>query len=387
MFVRPHIEESQKGDNLGSCGKYANYLSKEAVCFFNHSSKNISLDEAIHLIDEHSKGQLKKDEAKWYAPVYALSEKEAQFICYKLFGKIYSDYDNLTAEERVIYNNYIVELGKSFQDEMAKNFNKSDVGITDGSTLCYVGVVENSRMYKEYDEEVKAGKVESGTMKTGFNTHIHIIQSRKANNVKKSKISPMQKSKKESINNMGAKVGFDRNKFKTAVENKFDLITGYKRKEEETFYYANEIRKENKRKTGIKYRREKKYYTKEEAQILKSTTNVIGYFFYLAQLGKLEYIKKDTKGREIFKDPKSENIYIVNPTYYYDSNNKKGGDIFKANAEFESLSYLYVLRQIEYQKGYAYYTNYSIDFTEKETQNIVNLKEDINGLFKKKQFF
>lgn len=329
MFVRPHIEESEKGDNLGSCGKYANYLSKEAACFFNHLSENISLNEAIRLIDEHSKGQLKKDEAKWYAPVYALSEKEAQFICYKLFGKIYSDYDNLTEEEKIIYNKYIIELGKKFQDEMAKNFNKSDVGITDGSTLCYVGVVENSRMYKEYDEDVKAGRVKAGTSKTGFNTHIHIIQSRKANNAKKSKISPMQKSKKESVNNMGVKVGFDRNAFKVAVENKFDIITGYKRKEEETFSYVNEQRKENRRRKGT-YGRKKKYYTKEEAQQLKERTDVIGYFFYLAQLGKFEYVQKDSKGREVFKNKENNSFYFVNPTYYYNQGNRKGGDIFKA---------------------------------------------------------
>ncbi len=386
MFVRPHIEESEKGDNLGSCGKYANYLSKEAACFFNHSSENISLDEAIRLIDEHSKGQLKKDEAKWYAPVYALSEKEAQFICYKLFGKIYSDYDNLTEEEKIIYNKYIVELGKKFQDEMAKNFNKSDVGIIDGSTLCYVGVVENSRIYKEYDEEVKAGRIKAGTSKTGFNTHIHIIQSRKANNEKKSKISPMQKSKKESINNMGVKVGFDRNKFKIAVENTFDIITGYKRKEEETFSYVNEQKKESKQKKRM-YGREKKYYTKEEAEQLKERTDVVGYFFHLAQLGKLEYVNKDSKGRVVFKDKKSNSIYLVNSTYYYNQSSKKGGDIFKANAEFESLNYLYALRQMEAQKGYAYYTSYAIDFNKKEVQKIIDLKEDINGLFRKRQFF
>lgn len=385
MFVRPHIEESEKGDNLGSCGKYANYLSKEAAYFFNHSSENISLNEAIRLIDEHSKGQLKKDEAKWYAPVYALSEKEAQFICYKLFGKIYSDYDDLTAEERVIYNNYIVELGKSFQDEMAKNFNKSDVGITDGSTLCYVGVVENSRMYKEYDEEVKAGRVKAGTSKTGFNTHIHIIQSRKANNVKKSKISPMQKSKKESINNMGVKVGFDRNAFKVAIENKFDILTGYKRKEEETFTYVNEVRKESKRQRVI-YRNEKKYYTKEEAELLKAKSDVVGYFFHLVQLDKLEYIEKDSKGREVFRDRKSKEIYLVNSTYYYNQSSKKGGDIFKANAEFESINYLYALRQMERQKGYVYYTNYAAGFSKRETEEIIRLKEDINGLFRKRQF-
>ena len=385
MFVRPHIEESEKGDNLGSCGKYANYLSKEAAYFFNHSSENISLNEAIRLIDEHSKGQLKKDEAKWYAPVYALSEKEAQFICYKLFGKIYSDYDDLTAEERVIYNNYIVELGKSFQDEMAKNFNKSDVGITDGSTLCYVGVVENSRMYKEYDEEVKAGRVKAGTSKTGFNTHIHIIQSRKANNAKKSKISPMQKSKKESINNMGVKVGFDRNAFKVAIENKFDILTGYKRKEEETFTYVNEVRKESKRQRVI-YRKEKKYYTKEEAELLKAKSDVVGYFFHLVQLDKLEYIEKDSKGREVFRDRKSKEIYLVNSTYCYNQSSKKGGDIFKANAEFESINYLYALRQMERQKGYVYYTNYAAGFSKRETEEIIRLKEDINGLFRKRQF-
>ena len=184
---------------------------------------------------------------------------------------------------------------------------------------------------------------------------------------------------------MGVKVGFDRNNFKIAVENTFDIITGYKRKEEETFSYVNEQKKESKQKKRM-YGREKKYYTKEEAQQLKERTDVVGYFFHLVQLDKLEYIEKDSKGREVFRDRKSKEIYLVNSTYYYNQSSKKGGDIFKANAEFESINYLYALRQMERQKGYVYYTNYAAGFSKRETEEIIRLKEDINGLFRKRQF-
>ncbi len=60
MYSVPHLI-STKGDNKGSCRKYAEYLLKENTMFFNHSSNEISLEEGISFIDENSKNRIKKN--------------------------------------------------------------------------------------------------------------------------------------------------------------------------------------------------------------------------------------------------------------------------------------------------------------------------------------
>lgn len=126
---------------------------------------------------------------------------------------------------------------------MARNFNKEDLGIKGGENLFYIGVVENKRKYIGTDDEVKLGLKKNGEEKKGFNTHIHIIQSRLANNGKKSKISPMASERKSRVNNLGGKVGFDRNIFANRIEQYFDILTGYVRLVKETFEYRKAKKK------------------------------------------------------------------------------------------------------------------------------------------------
>ena len=244
MYSVPHLI-STKGDNKGSCRKYAEYLLKENTMFFNHSSNEISLEEGIAFIDENSKFCLGKNDAKWYAPVYALSEEEAQFVAYKITGRMVENFSDLSPKEQKEYNEYIVDLARSFQGEMARNFNKEDLGIKGGENLFYIGVVENKRKYIGTDDEVKLGLKKNGEEKKGFNTHIHIIQSRLANNGKKSKISPMANERKSRVSNLGlgGKVGFDRNIFANRIEQYFDIITGYVRLVKETFEYRKAKKK------------------------------------------------------------------------------------------------------------------------------------------------
>lgn len=242
MYSVPHLI-STKGDNKGSCRKYAEYLLKENTMFFSHSSNEISLEEGITFIDENSKFCLGKNDAKWYAPVYALSEEEAQFVAYKITGRMVENFSDLSPKEQKEYNEYIVDLARSFQGEMARNFNKEDLGIKGGENLFYIGVVENKRKYIGTDDEVKLGLKKNGEEKKGFNTHIHIIQSRLANNGKKSKISPMASERKSRVNNLGGKVGFDRNYFTNRIERCFDIITGYVRLVKETFEYKKAKKK------------------------------------------------------------------------------------------------------------------------------------------------
>ena len=242
MYSVPHLI-STKGDNKGSCRKYAEYLMKENTMFFSHSSNEISLEEGISFIDENSKNRIKKNEARWYAPVYALSEEEAQFVAYKITGRIVENFSDLSPKEQKEYNEYIIELARRFQGEMARNFNKEDLGIKGGENLFYIGVVENKRKYIGTDDEVKLGLKKNGEEKKGFNTHIHIIQSRLANNGKQTMISPMANERKTRVNNLGGKVGFDRNIFANRIEQYFDLITGYIRLVKETFEYKKAKKK------------------------------------------------------------------------------------------------------------------------------------------------
>lgn len=188
------------------------------------------------MIDEHSKGQLGADEAKWYAPVYSLSENESKALVKKLFDKDLDNYDDLTDEEKIIFKEELVKYARSFQDIMAENFNKKEIGISSGKDLMYIGVVECSRTYKGYDIEVINGIRKQGEKKKGFNAHIQLIQSRKANNEKKSKISPMSKAKSVK-SNFGGKGGFDRNIFKEKIEKKIDELLQYKREVKESFLY------------------------------------------------------------------------------------------------------------------------------------------------------
>ena len=242
MYSVPHLI-STKGDNKGSCRKYAEYLLKENTMFFSHSSNEISLEEGITFIDENSKNRIKKNEARWYAPVYALSEEEAQFVAYKITGRMVENFSDLSPKEQKEYNEYIVDLARCFQGEMARNFNKEDLGIKGGENLFYIGVVENKRKYIGTDDEVKLGLKKNGEEKKGFNTHIHIIQSRLANNGKQTMISPMANERKTRVNNLGGKVGFDRNVFANRIEQYFDILTGYVRLIKETFEYKKAKKK------------------------------------------------------------------------------------------------------------------------------------------------
>lgn len=85
-----------------------------------------------------------------------MSEEESQYIAYQLFNKEVENYTDLSNDEQKIYNRHIASMGKEFQDEMAKNFNKEELNIRTGRDLFYIGVVENKRTYSQYDDEVIA---------------------------------------------------------------------------------------------------------------------------------------------------------------------------------------------------------------------------------------
>lgn len=371
MVAKEHTTAIKEGaNNTGSCSAYVEYLSKENEFFFNHSSNKIKKEDAKLLIDNHSKGGLGKTEAKWYAPIYSLSETESKFICFKLFGNIYNDYDELSSEEKKIYNEYIRELGKSFQDVMAENFNRQNLGIFNGNDLVYVGVVENQRKYKDYDREVIAGTKQIGEKKEGFNTHIHIIQSRKANNPKKSKISPVANHKRQKVNNFNAQIGFDRTNFYTEIERTFDLKTKYERNIKDTFIFKNEAKNINPAKPVKSKKNDKmaKYYSKEEIDSFTAEADLINYFFSLVDKGILNYERK--KGNYFYfahKDQNSGSIAVNNSGFTDFRSTEKGGKILKAMKVFENKDWYQAIQELESKSSYKNY-----EFKNNQVQKEIN---------------
>lgn len=369
MYTEVHLI-SDKSDNTGSCFKYAKYLTKENDFFFSSTEDKISLEDAYKMIDEHSKGQLGADEAKWYAPVYSLSENESKALVKKLFDKDLDNYDDLTDEEKIIFKEELVKYARSFQDIMAENFNKKEIGISSGKDLMYIGVVECSRTYKGYDIEVINGIRKQGEKKKGFNAHIQLIQSRKANNEKKSKISPMSKAKSVK-SNFGGKGGFDRNIFKEKIEKKIDELLQYKREVKESFLYQKNKKLGDKldspysmgkkKRMGVLTKEilqkidanhndpsiKKEYISKKEINFLSEKVSLFEYFLSLEKKGILKYkYKKNDEYifEEVSMGNKSE--IVVSGNKWNDPGQYIGGNIIRAIQMYENKTWIEAVKEL-----------------------------------------
>ena len=369
MYTEVHLI-SDKSDNTGSCFKYAKYLTKENDFFFSSTEDKISLEDAYKMIDEHSKGQLGADEAKWYAPVYSLSENESKALVKKLFDKDLDNYDDLTDEEKIIFKEELVKYARSFQDIMAENFNKKEIGISSGKDLMYIGVVECSRTYKGYDIEVINGIRKQGEKKKGFNAHIQLIQSRKANNEKKSKISPMSKAKSVK-SNFGGKGGVDRNIFKEKIEKKIDELLQYKREVKESFLYQKNKKLGDKldspysmgkkKRMGVLTKEilqkidanhndpsiKKEYISKKEINFLLEKVSLFEYFLSLEKKGILKYkYKKNDEYifEEVSMGNKSE--IVVSGNKWNDPGQYIGGNIIRAIQMYENKTWIEAVKEL-----------------------------------------
>lgn len=362
MYVDPHLK-SESGDNKSSCFKYANYLMKENSFFFSANREDISLEEGVKLIDSVSKGGLKKNEAKWYAPMYSLSENESRHLVKKLFNKEVFNYTDLSPIEKETYNKEVLKFARESQNQMAKNFNKSSLGINTGKDLFYIGVVENIRKYSGTDEEVKKGYVKSGDVKKGFNTHIHIIQSRKANNEKRSLISPLANAKK--MNTKFGQVGFDRNNFFKKIETSFDNLFNYNREIHETLefkkkskiaitkentvnhdndYFLNELL-ENVSVFGKAFNQAKReqdnrlngFFTKKQLAYWEKRISTLDYFKNLEKNNKVEFKRENEKDFIYFDKETNKEIYVSKEKNKWNTfGTKKGGGIINAIMAFEN---------------------------------------------------
>lgn len=248
-----------------SVADFVDYLEKENTdrlpeqkeCFFNHHNDDISRKEVIDEID-HNTAKLKTTEARYYSLTINPSQRELRHL--------QNDPEKLKSYTRELIKDY------------ARNFNREINGRpVQASDIKYYGKIEYSRSFKESDREVRQnapysnriarlkndlrkihrgelpgsmkkvekeisglyqqaphkleGKmIEPGLLKPGPQTHIHVIVSRKDMGNAAS-LSPGSKYKASEVVFQGKTIkrGFDRDRFFSTAENRFDKQFGFKR--------------------------------------------------------------------------------------------------------------------------------------------------------------
>ena len=280
---KPH--SSFGGNNKGSCSALVNYLDKEnqeleklsinakgkelqvyfqerQQPFFSHSNEDYSKIEVRNIIDNNNK-KLGKEDAKFFAPTISFSEKELQQIVFKTAGK--KDIKNVSEmnkQQFVSFNYELKKYGREVMNNYAKNFNRQSRGIIDGSNLVYFGKVEHQRKFRGTDKEVLEGEYKAGDLKPGFQSHIHLIVSRK-DITQKTKLSPVsnEKNTDRKIGSNNYKVGFDRKNWTNLNEMSFDKTFDYNRGLGEKFETQNTLKNgtpEEKHEIKMKLKKEEK---------------------------------------------------------------------------------------------------------------------------------
>lgn len=204
--------------------------------FFSHSKNNISTNEVISSIDKNIKKLGKKD-AKYFAPTISFSQQELKHIIQSITDK--KEVKNvwqLNIKEYELFNNKIKEYTKLIMTNYAKNFNRENKGLKSGNDLVYFAKIEHFRKFKGTDEEVLNETNKAGDFKSGINSHVHLVVSRK-DKAQKLKLTPTTKERSttRTIGGNTYHVGFDRMKWINMNEKSFDDFFQYKRREQEKF--------------------------------------------------------------------------------------------------------------------------------------------------------
>ncbi len=240
------IVHKTSANNKGSCSKYGFYLNKEneeytkmeqperQQYFFNQTENKISTVNAIATVDDNNKGKgLKKNQDKYFTLTLNFSHKELQFLAEKASGKKINNVDELNIEQYKKYNEAIREYAReamnNYSDNFKRNISKNDIA--------WFAKVEHRRRFKGTDKEVEKGKVNSGELKPGLNSHVHITVSRMHKEYRTS-LSPLANSRfstNKTLNGKQVTSGFDRSNWKQLNEDSFDKMFNYERDIEEKF--------------------------------------------------------------------------------------------------------------------------------------------------------
>jgi len=230
------VQASSKNDgNKGSCRNLVYYLEKEnraesrgdemkypAQSFFSHIQDHVPAEQVIHCIDSNTK-KLGKDDSKFFEIYISPSEAELDKIG-----------DDSTKLKEYIRKEVMEAYANGFGIRNSKQLEAKD--------LVYFGKIENERRYKGSDPEVINRQHESGELKKGKNTHVHVLVSRK-DQTNKIKLSPMASEKGDTenamLNGKSIQRGFNRAAFSEKVEQAFDRAFDFKRNINQSFHYLN----------------------------------------------------------------------------------------------------------------------------------------------------
>ncbi|WP_159020647.1 MobB family relaxase [Algibacter sp. L3A6] len=259
------------GNYSQSSADFAEYLEKEnqgleqedLELFFNQYGDEIEAKDVVKEIDGNT-AKLKKKEPKFYSITVSPSKYE--------LSKLENNSEDLKKYTRAIMNDY----ARSFNREI----NGKPITVDD---IKYFAKIEHQRTFKGTDRQVKENqpfatkilqlksdirKIENnqldgnimkmksqiikleaeaphqqngkrivqGMKKSGNQSHIHIIVSRKdASNAVSLSPGSKYKASEVMMNGKLVKRGFDRDSFFTKAENTFDKTFGYKRNYAESY--------------------------------------------------------------------------------------------------------------------------------------------------------
>ncbi len=217
-------------NRTGSCSGLVNYLEKEqAGLWFGHNRDQLAGHEVVAEIDRN-KRNLGRNDDKYYQLILAPSQAE--------LAHIGSDPGRLQAFTRAAMEAYAGNFGKGLAS----------------ADLVWFAKIEHSRTYDYTDRAVQLGEIETGTVKEGDQTHVHIVVSRTENlqtygeGKKKGAherknpfhLSPLTHHRATT---KGPVVGgFERTKFAQASERAFDLVTGYERSLVDSFLFKHAMK-------------------------------------------------------------------------------------------------------------------------------------------------
>lgn len=251
-----------------SVGAYVDYLEKEDLGkhpdlkenFFDQYNDKIAPEKVISEIDANT-AKLRKRDPKFYSIVVSPSQRELKAInndpahLRKYVRELMKDYaasfnrnqqvavDNIKYYAKIEYQRtyrgfekQVIENAQ-YRKEIAKlrnDIRKVERGEIDGKVRKLEKKIE--KLYDQAPHKQNGKMIVAGMQKEGFQTHVHIIVSRK--DVTNSyTLSPLAKHKASEIilNGKPTKRGFDRDKFYESSEKTFDRVVGYDRNYVETY--------------------------------------------------------------------------------------------------------------------------------------------------------
>ncbi len=239
MFVKIHSAKNY--GNTGSCMSVVQYLEKEneevelreRLLFFDQSNQEISHNTVVKQIDRNC-AKLGKEDARFFMVSINPSQEEMKHMAYQITGRRINELSKFTKVEKRLFEHAMREYTRNVMDIYAENFNKQ----LTGSDLLYYGKIEHERKYNRFDNLVKNGTKKQGELKEGFQSHVHVIVSRKdITNTKKLSPFANHKNSKNILNGKEVQIGFNRKEFVEKCEKHFDLQFGFDRLMVHSFHY------------------------------------------------------------------------------------------------------------------------------------------------------